>query len=77
MSKGVENAADAPRPELPTLRDYFAAEALAGMWANPSIVYQQPDLAKKGGQDDLRDMARDAYAVADAMLAARERKDGP
>ena len=53
------------------LRDYFAGQALAGMWANPSVVYQQPDFTQEGGRDDLATMARDAYAIADAMLAAR------
>lgn len=44
-----------------TLRDYFAGQAFAGMWANSSydsIVFDE--------------MAREAYRAADAMLAARK-----
>ena len=45
-----------------TLRDYFAAQALAGiMAAIPSTIrYEEADVAK------------DCYALADAMLARRE-----
>ena len=45
-----------------TLRDYFAAKALQGMLAN-----QHPYQAS-----DERMFARDAYTLADAMLAARQ-----
>lgn len=45
-----------------TLRDYFAAAALQGMLANPSVG---------GGVDAF---AESAYEYADAMLAAREAK---
>lgn len=44
-----------------TLRDYFAAKAMQGMLAN-----QHPYQAS-----DEHMFARDAYTVADAMLAAR------
>ena len=47
-----------------TLRDYFAAKAMQGMLA---YAYFHP-LAMEDG------CARDAYAMADAMLKARERK---
>lgn len=45
-----------------TLRDLFAAFALAGIRANPDVDIQDADVAS------------DAYAQADAMLAAREGK---
>jgi hypothetical protein len=44
------------------LRDYFAAAALTGLLANASEV-----------NDEL---AAEAFTAADAMLAARERKEG-
>ena len=43
-----------------TLRDYFAAKAMQGMLAD----------SEAGGS--VEDFARNAYAMADAMLAARE-----
>jgi hypothetical protein len=45
------------------LRDYFAAKAMQGMVANPS--YSINDWSK-------RDIAIQSYAMADAMLKARE-----
>lgn len=44
-----------------TLRDYFAAQAITG--AVTGEVVQQ---------EDLDEMARSAYSMADAMLRARE-----
>jgi len=44
-----------------TLRDYFAAKAMQGMLACPVQPQSGPDM-----------YARDAYAIADAMLAARK-----
>ena len=48
-----------------SLRDYFAAKALQGLLAFPGMEYADapPEVA-----------ARDAYAMADAMLAAREQQ---
>ena len=43
-----------------TLRDYFAAAALQGMYANPHHHYNTHYMD-----------AQEAYAVADAMLAQR------
>jgi hypothetical protein len=43
-----------------TLRDYFAAKYLEGYMANPEI-----------GFPEREDAAREAYAMADAMLKAR------
>ncbi len=56
-----------------TLRDYFAAKAMQGIYACPDHV-TEPD--GSGGPDPLTDIdiARLAYAMADAMLKAREQK---
>lgn len=43
-----------------TLRDYFAGQALTGLLAVPNGPQSGPDM-----------YARDAYTVADAMLAER------
>ena len=48
-----------------TLRDYFAGQALVGILSCPLKI-----------NDTLNEYARCAYAQADAMLDARERKDG-
>jgi hypothetical protein len=47
-----------------SLRDYFAAAAMTGLLASP----------RRTGRADQ--YARDAWDQADAMLAARERKEG-
>jgi hypothetical protein len=47
-----------------SLRDYFAAAALTGILADPN------------GSGHLQEVSGFAYLVADAMLAARERKEG-
>ena len=46
-----------------TLRDYFAGQALAGLLADSNASSRSV-------------YATDAYDLADAMLAARERKGG-
>jgi len=51
-----------------TLRDYFAAKALAG--GLEQGVRDDMDLA---WWRDPKDVARRAYAVADAMIAEREK----
>jgi len=45
-----------------TLRDYFAARVLQGMLASGNLPKTMPDA----------DLAECAYALADAMLKARE-----
>ncbi|MDR9052108.1 hypothetical protein [Burkholderia multivorans] len=50
------------RPGM-TLRDYFAAKAIAGLLADPNV---------KLGEDRTDKVAVLAYSVADAMLRARE-----
>ena len=47
-----------------SLRDYFAAKALQGMLACPIQPQSGPDM-----------YARDAYALADAMLNKRKQND--
>lgn len=49
-----------------SLRDYFAAAALTGLIASNDA----------GAGDRIEDVPGYAYAIADAMLAARARKDG-
>lgn len=44
-----------------TLRDWFAGKALVGICANPDWL-----------PTDVASVAQDAYAHADAMIAARE-----
>ncbi|MBU9632055.1 hypothetical protein KTE60_22480 [Burkholderia multivorans] len=44
-----------------TLRDYFAAKAM-----RPLTISM-----KSAREDEMRSMAREAYAIADAMLRAR------
>ena len=50
-----------------TLRDYFAAQAMQGMLSHPECDYT-PMTASAQTQ-----AAADAYGMADAMVAARER----
>jgi len=52
-----------------TLRDYFAAKAMQGMFANPDDSHEQYDLNYK---DYTEEIARCAYCMADAMMKARE-----
>lgn len=49
-----------------TLRDYFAAKAMQGMVANPGMW----DLIN---ERHAQSVAEDAYLVAEAMLAARNK----
>ena len=50
-----------------TLRDYFAAQALAGICASPINPWTSLQPQESGAK-----MACSAYAIADAMLAERE-----
>jgi hypothetical protein len=47
-----------------TIRDYFAAQAMAGL-----ITARHPD---HSGEEGAQILALDAYNVADAMLEARK-----
>jgi hypothetical protein len=57
---------DAPPPQGMSLRDWFAGQALAGLLVNPA-----PDSMEAMG---ALECAGEAYALADAMLKAREAK---
>ena len=46
------------------LRDYFAAKAMAGFCANPAH-------AMLDGPDQFAESAKEAYAIADALIAER------
>lgn len=62
--KAAEFMASPPAPEV-SLRDWFAGQALTIAW----------DARDKGYFDgDDADMAKCAYQVADAMIAARDAK---
>lgn len=49
-----------------TLRDYFAAKVLAGIWTNSELL----QTLKRGQESEAIAMA--AYEMADAMLKARQ-----
>jgi len=52
-----------------SLRDYFAAKALNGMCANPADDHVPEDEAY---EQYVKEVARCAYALADAMMEARK-----
>ena len=52
-----------------TLRDYFAAQALTGAQIWDAVLNGKNAQLAQGGAEKLSDIA---YAVADAMLKARE-----
>ena len=52
-----------------TMRDYMAAKAMQGMFANPDDGHENYDLSY---EDYVKEIARCAYKMADAMLKARE-----
>lgn len=54
-----------------TLRDYFAAKAMQGMAANPDDSHENYDLIY---DDYVKEIARCAYKMADAMMEARDAK---
>jgi hypothetical protein len=56
-----------------TLRDWFAGQALAGWLAGEGNSH--PGIPGPGGRG-AQNVARWSYAMADAMLAAREVSDG-
>jgi hypothetical protein len=66
MKEYLINRSDTPAFPLPnmntgmTLRDYFAAKALQAILSNPEYVGEDSGLAAQ------------SYAIADAMMKARE-----
>ena len=56
-----------------TLRDYFAGQALAGMYSSPYMLAAAYDDLENEQPDDR--LALWAYDQADAMIAKRERPD--
>lgn len=55
-----------------TLRDYFAAKAMQGLCANPGGPFQASERSGWGPVNcTFADVANDAYAMADSMLAER------
>ena len=52
-----------------TLRDYFAAQALTGAQVWDAVLNGKNAVLANGGTDKLAEIA---YAVADAMMKARE-----
>jgi hypothetical protein len=56
--------ADAPAPEVKTLRDEFAMAALAGFMADPNVLLPTCD---------FNATAKGLYAIADAMMEARKK----
>lgn len=71
----THNYREWPASEGMTLRDYFAAKALAACWGNEHNRSRALDDSRNAGRILYDQMAIEAYAVADAMLRAR--KDQP
>ena len=55
-----------------TLRDYFAAKAMNGMLETAIDWFPTGRDADESSLEIFKDLARDSYAIADAMLKARE-----
>lgn len=65
---GLQSGHLEPKHGGMTLRDYFAAKAVAGLMTR---VWNQD--GKLTGEQIIEQWAATAYAVADAMLKAREK----
>ena len=73
---GLETGHMAPLHNGMTLRDYFAAKAMAGLLSAPDVGVRYKDSEGTPEwieQQVARDVAGVAYLYADAMLAAREK----
>jgi hypothetical protein len=57
-----------------TLRDYFAAKAMASLFSNTGIVELAGDITAFGKYKTVREaIANKAYQIADAMIAERNK----
>lgn len=67
----VPRSANAIKASDATLRDYFAAKAIQGMFANDSLLkrYAEDGMVNMVSPEVLATTA--AYSIADAMLAER------
>ncbi len=54
-----------------TLRDYFAAKAMAAMMTSPNHVAVAVEKLGIAGDEVLNHLAAGSYAMADAMLKVR------
>ena len=54
-----------------TLRDWFAGQALCGVYSNPEYARALGEAARAAGKDEAGFCAEMAYQQADAMLTAR------
>lgn len=66
-----ENSTIADFNEGMTLRDYFAAKAMQAIFSNGQSLAFMSRFAEEDGVASTLYTARSAYAIADAMLAAR------
>lgn len=71
----LERYAGVAAPSPGNLRDYFAGQALPAIIAATSAGQHMPGKPGSGGTVAER-MAADAYKLADAMLAEREKTGG-
>jgi hypothetical protein len=55
-----------------TLRDYFAAKAMEATLGQYDLTFFEDDKREKEGKTFALVVAKNAYAMADAMLRARE-----
>ena len=79
MSKDNVGGAAFPTPNDPlylgmSLRDYFAAKAMAAMYATSFEWESTGEPRTPADTAEVEEMAVDAYGIADAMLKAREQK---
>lgn len=55
-----------------TLRDYFAAKAMNGLLETAIDWFPTGKDADESSLEIFKDLARDSYAIADAMMKARK-----
>lgn len=58
-----------------SLRDWFAGQALVALMSNPGWVKGLDEVVGRAGCSFKASLAANVYAVADAMLAERTKKD--